>query len=141
MGNNNNTQNSNSKKQEYENELQQNYSEIVRLQGQLDNVEAAVTKMKELVQDFIDINTTTYTQAGSVCYQKGLKHTEVSDIISCDMQTEYNRYFEAIVHIKNSLEGKKSELEGKLEDLRYKTGMLNYMIGLCAQDIKSTMDE
>ncbi len=137
----NNTQTSSNKMQEYENELQQNYNEIVRVQGQLDTITAAAAKMRAALQDLMDINSVAYNQAGSVSLWKGKKNTETIDIITLDMQTEYNLYYEAIGHIKNSLEGKQRQLEEQLKELRKENGVLYYMIGLCAQDIKTTIDE
>ncbi len=132
--------NKNNKKQGYENQLRKNYDEIICLQDKLDTVSAALTKMQELLQDCISINSLAYDQAGYVSLWKGQKYSETMDVITLDMQTEYNRYYEDLGHIKNSLVATKSTLESKLEELRYNNGVLYYMIDLCAEDIKNTIE-
>lgn len=139
--NTNNTEYYSNLKANCENQLEVNYGQIIKLENDLDSVSSAVTKMENAVQNFVSINTDAYNKFGAVCYWHGLKHTEISDIITYDMQTEYGHYLEAIGSIKNSLIAKKSELEKQLEKLKQDNSNIYNMIGIYAYKIRTMAEE
>ncbi|MBE5954496.1 MAG: hypothetical protein E7257_10175 [Lachnospiraceae bacterium] len=141
MDANNNREYYSNLKADCENQLELNYGKIIKLENDLDSVSSAATKMENAVQNLVSINTDAYNKYGAVCYWYGLKYTETSDIITYDMQTEYNHYLEAIGEIKNSLIAKKSELEKQLEKLKKDNSDIYNMIGIYAYKIRTMSEE
>ena len=141
LNNNNNRQYYSELKANYENQLELNYGQMISVESNLDIVSAAVTKMEDAILALEEINTTAYNKFSTVCYWHGLKHSETSDIITFDMQTDYSQYLEAIGSIKNSLIEKQTELKNQLEELKQGNINLRSTICMCIDKIQANSEE